>query len=123
MDAPVAEEARPTEPAAGSLELVELELALNHQDFVDLGFEGTVRRAAESIGGRLLFHMRMDGHSDCDWVAAVLLGDPDDRKFALVVQPESGGSLRVEDAAESRIPVARIAAPYASLLYMLDEVA
>lgn len=123
MDAPVAEETRPTEPAAGSLELVELELALNHQDFVDLGFEGTVRRAAESIGGRLLFHMRMDGHSDCDWVAAVLLGDPDDRKFALVVQPESGGSLRVEDAAESRIPVARIAAPYASLLYMLDEVA
>lgn len=123
MDAPVVEEKKPIEPAVGSLELVELELALNHQDFVDLGFEGTVRRAVESIGGRLLFHMRMDGLSGCDWVAAVLLGQAEERKYALVVQPESGGTLRVEDAAESRIPVARIAAPYASLLDMLDDVA
>lgn len=120
MNAPVAEMA---EPEAGSLELVELELALNHQDFVDLGFEGTVRRAAEGIGGRMLFHMRMDGLSDCDWVAAVLLGEPEERKYALVVQPATGGELRVEDAAESRIPVARIAAPYASLIDMLDNAA
>lgn len=104
-----------------SLEMVELELALNHQDFVDLGFEGTVRRAVETIGGRMLFHMRMDGMSDCDWVAAVELGEDEEKSHVLVVQPAEGGPLRVEDAAASTIPVARIAAPYASLIKLLGE--
>lgn len=118
MDAPVADA---DDTQASPLELVELELALKHQDFLDLGFEGTVRRAAERSGGRLLFHMRMDGASDCDWVAAVSLGADDERRFALVVQPADGGALRVEDAGASTIPLARLAAPYASLLDMLDQ--
>lgn len=120
MDALLAETA---DPEAGPLELVELELALNHQDFVDLGFEGTVRQAAGSIGGSLLFHMRMNGIADCDWVAAVALASGEERKFALVVQPADGGPLRVENAEESQIPVARIAAPYASVLDRLAAAA
>ncbi|TWG90645.1 hypothetical protein L598_006700000020 [Mesorhizobium sp. J18] len=99
-----------------SLELVELELALRHQDFIELGFEGSVRKALEHIGGTLLFHMRMNGMADCDWVAAVSLESPEERTLALVVQPTDGGPLRVEDVETSSIPVARIASAYAGLM-------
>lgn len=109
--------------ADGGLELVELELALCHQDFVAHGFEGAVRRAAGMAGGTLLFHMRMAGSPDCDWVAAVALEAGGQRSFALVVQPSDGGALRVEDAATSAIPVGRIAPAYAGLMDTLAAAA
>src|SRR5690606_24027927 len=83
------------------LEVVELELALSHQDFLQKGFEGAVLQALDHIGGTLLFRMRMDGMAGCDWVAAVALDGNGERKIAIVAQPTDGGPLRVEDAASS----------------------
>lgn len=104
---------------APSLEIVELELALRHQDFLEKGFEGTVREALERIGGALLFRMRMGGMAGCDWVAAVALDANDERKLAIVAQPTDGGPLRVEDAETSEMPVARLAKAYANLMKRL----
>lgn len=117
MDAPFGREIA---VPAGSLEMVELELALRHQDFIEFGFEGSVRHALDKIGGTLLFHMRMDGNADCDWVAAIALSSGEDRRYALVVQPAGGGPLRVEDAETSDIPVARLAPAYADLMDRLS---
>lgn len=106
---------------APPLEIVELELALRHQDFLDTGFEGAVMRALERIGGKMLFRMRMNGLEGCDWIAAVCLDGGGERKVALVAQPTDGGPLRVEDAAESGLPVAGIARAYADVMRQLGH--
>lgn len=109
------------ETLSTSLELVELELALKHQDRVALGFEGTVRHALEQVEGRLLFQMRLDGADDCDWVAAVALETSNSPLFALVVQKADDGSLQVEGIETSNLPVARIVSAYADLMTALDR--
>lgn len=119
--APVLDRPQPAVSDSGPLEIVELELALKHQDFIDLGFEGTVRRALAAAGGTLLFHMRMDGMAGCDWVAAVSVAQGEERRYALVVQPVGGGPLYVEDADTSDIPVARITPAYAGLMDQLSR--
>lgn len=103
-----------------ALEIVELELALRHQDFLQTGFEGAVRKALERIGGTMLFRMRMNGMAGCDWLAAVVLEAGGERRVALVAQPAEGGALRVEDAAASTLPVARIAEAYADIMGRLE---
>ena len=108
--------------ASSSLELVELELALKHQDFVDLGFEGAVQKALDQTNGRMLFHMRLDGMNDCDWVAAVVREEHGDPAYALVVQRTGSGSLEIEDIETSELPVARIVTAYAGLMTTLDGV-
>lgn len=118
MDASVQEIQPSITPMADpcSLEIVEFELALKHQDLFDVGFEGAVRRALASAGGTLLFHMRLNGMHGCDWLAAIAIGQGEDRRYALVVQPAGGGPLRVEDADTSTIPLARITPAYAGLM-------
>ena len=107
----------------GSLEAIELELALKFQDFVADGFEGSVRRAVESVGGRLLFQMRLDGAEDCQRVAAVSVGADEERKFALVVMPADGSAPRVEAIETSKNPLARITPAYAGLMDQLGAAA
>lgn len=102
------------------LELVELDLALRHQNLLQTGFEGAVLQALERIGGKMLFQMRMNGMADCDWIAAAVLGDSQERTIALIAQPADDGPLRVEDAATSELPVARIAEGYAEVMRRLD---
>jgi hypothetical protein len=121
MAAPVLDQPGPATAEAGSLEIIELELALKHQDFIGLGFEGAVCRALASAGGALLFHMRMDGMAGCDWVAAVSIARGEERRYALVVQPADGGPLRVEDVDTSDIPLARITPAYAGLMEQLSR--
>lgn len=102
------------------LELAELERALSHLNLVQTGFEGAVLQALEQIGGELLFHMRMDGMADCDWIAAAAVGESSQQTIALIAQPTDDGPLRVEDAATSELPVARIAEGYAEVMRRLD---
>lgn len=113
-------EVEAAQPSSGDLEIVELELALKHQDFIELGFEGTVSRALDRIGGTLLFQMRMNGIAGCDWVAAVALNAGEERRYAIVAQPTNGEGLLVEDVETSDIPVAGIAPAYAKLMDTLS---
>lgn len=112
MDMTLAE--APTRPDV-PLEIVEMDLALRHQDLVDKGFEGAVHEALEHVGGRILFKMRLCGHADCDWVAAVELQSEGDDTLAIISQSTEGGPLKVEDARTSELPVAAIATGFASL--------
>lgn len=106
--------------SAPSLEIVELELALRHQDLIEWGFEGALRQALDRVGGTLLFRMRMGGTEGCDWVAAVALESDGERKLAIVAQPVDGGPLKVEDVEQSNMPISRVAAAYANLMGSLD---
>ena len=125
MDAALIEapDTAPDPDAGQSLETVELELALQFQDFVEHGFEGSVKRAVDSVGGRLLFQMRLDGAQDCDRVAAVAMRTGEAEKFALIVLPSDGGAPRGEPAETSSNPLAGIAAAYAGLMDQLGAAA
>ena len=98
-----------------SLEAVELELALQNQNLVSLGFEESIQTALKAIGGEMLFQMRLE-NDDCQRVAAVRIGSEDERQFALVIMPPDGGLMRVEAVAQSSNPIARITESYAGLM-------
>lgn len=109
-------EMAPAETAAGeSLEAVELELELHNQNLVSLGFEESIRVALDRVGGEILFQMRLE-NEDCQRVAAVQLGQGEEREFALVIMPPNGGLMRVEPVAQSTNPLARITKSYAGLM-------
>ena len=98
-----------------SLEAVELELALQNQNLVSLGFEESIQTALKAIGGEMLFQMRLE-NEDCQRVAAVRIGSEDERQFALVIMPPDGGLMRVEPVAQSSNPIAQITESYAGLM-------
>ena len=100
---------------SNSLEAVELELALHNQNLVSLGFEESIRTALQAIGGEILFQMRLE-NEDCQRVAAVRIGNDDERQFALVIMPPDGGLMRVEPVAQSSNPIAQITESYAGLM-------
>jgi hypothetical protein len=98
-----------------SLEAVELELALQNQNLVSLGFEESIQTALKAIGGEMLFQMRLE-NEDCQRVAAVRIGNEDERQLALVIMPPDGGLMRVEPVAQSSNPIAQITESYAGLM-------
>ncbi len=102
------------------LEIIALELALQHQDYVEKGFEGTVLGALGLVGGKLLFRMRMNTGCGFDWVAAVELDTMDKSRVVLVVQPSDDDALQVLDAATSELPIANVARAYATLMDHLE---
>jgi len=107
------------EPAT-PLEMIELDLALQYQDYLEKGFEGAVLDALELVGGKLLFRMRMNDASGFDWVAAVVLESLEEPRVALVVQPVGDGPLEVKDASRSEMPIASVAQAYSNLLVHLE---
>ena len=98
-----------------SLEAVELELALQNQNLISLGFEESIRTALQSTGGEILFQMRME-REDCQRIAAVRIGSGEEQQFALVIMPPGGGLMRVEPVDRSTNPLARITESYAGLV-------
>lgn len=107
--------ALPEGVATESLEAVELELALHNQNLVSMGFEDSIRAALEKTGGEILFQMRVE-NEDCQRVAAVRIGQGEERELALVIMPPDGGLMRVEPLARSTNPLARITESYAGLM-------
>lgn len=98
-----------------SLEAVELELALQNQNLISLGFEDSIRTALAGIGGEMLFQMRIE-REDCQRIAAVRIGQGEEQQFALVIMPPGGGLMRVEPLEQSNNPLAMITESYAGLV-------
>lgn len=124
LEAELERELQPLEPAPDpiavhDLETVELELTLQHEDLVKLTFEDSLKAALDRLGGKLLFDMRLDNVDNCQRVAAVRLGEGNEKQFALVIMPPSGGPVRVEPTTESDNPLAAIAESYDGLMSAL----
>jgi hypothetical protein len=81
----------------------------------DETFEHLVRQALDAVHGTMLFKMRLGNDDDGHHVAAASIGDGGSQQFLVLTLPVGGGRLRVETAAKSESPVARIAASYAGL--------
>ena len=88
----------------------------------DETFEYLVREALEAFHGTMLFKMHL-GNDDGQHVAAASIGEGGSQQFLVLTLPVGGGRLRVETAAQSVSPVARIAASYAGLARVFATVA
>ena len=92
-----------------------LEIAPVGDAVSDETFEYLVRQALDAVHGIMLFKMRLDDDSGGQHVAAASIGEGRNQQFLVLTLPVVGGRLRVETAAKSKSPVARIVASYAGL--------
>jgi hypothetical protein len=92
-----------------SLEAVELELSLQTAQTADLD------AALRSAGARVLFAVHPATGSDAPFVAAVVVGDGEERQFLIVTRP-ADGAVSVETAETSGSPLARLAASFAAVM-------
>lgn len=79
-------------------------------------FEQLVDEALEAVGGILLFKMRIDDEGEDKHVAAASIGDGARRQFLLLSLPVAGGKLKVETAARSKSPLAKLAEAYVGVV-------
>lgn len=106
----------PSPPAViASLEAVEIELELGRREIGEEQYESTVRETVEAFGGVLLFQMKIEREGVGHLVAAIALEGAEGREIAIIDLPCNGESASVIPASESDLPIAQIAAAYASL--------
>lgn len=98
-----------------ALEAVELELALGQNGHDDASLEAAIREKVESVGGVLLFQMKLGEAEQARRVAAVAFATAGGREIAVIDLPCDGGGITVCPAAQSDLPIASIAAAYAGL--------
>ncbi|HWK14986.1 MAG TPA: hypothetical protein VNS02_11365 [Rhizobiaceae bacterium] len=107
------DDSNPQQPAQ-SLEEVEMELSLQAIDTREQLLD-QLPEAIGKAGGELLFELPHD-RDDLSWAGAVAFGEGASRQFAIVSLPADGGPAKVEPAASSELPMARIAESYAGLM-------
>lgn len=89
----------------------------------DTDFEEVVRGALESVGGTLLFKVKVGADDKAHHAAAAVVGIGKSRQFLLLTLPTRGGRLKVEPTSHSDSPLARIAESYAGLMDVLKAAA
>lgn len=114
-----ADQTADAQPAAD----VKLLAAPATQEVSNTLFEDMVREAIEGVGGTLLFRMKVGNDDDAYHAAAAAVGNGDGRNFLLLTLSARGGPLKVETAAQSNDPLARIAESYAGLMDLLKVAA
>lgn len=100
---------------AAALEAVELELTLGLKEAEEDELEAVIRDTVESVGGVLLFQMKLGEAGTGRQVAAVAFGEAGQREIAVIDLPCAGGRATVSPAAGSDLPIAAIASAYAGL--------
>lgn len=109
-------ELKPPPPLfASALEAVELELALGKRDTRDDLCEQIIRETVESVGGVLIFQVKLGAGHDQRWVGAVAFTQEDAPEFAVISIPGNGGAIEVTPASRSELPLASLAIAYADL--------
>ena len=105
----------PPPPFEAALEAVELELALGQQENDERQSATFIGETVASVGGVLLFQMKVGDADEAHWLAAVAFEAGGKREIAVIDLPCKGGAATVNPASQSDLPVASIAAAYAGL--------
>ena len=97
-----------------------IEAALQKRDTESQDFDSALRAALAATGGALLFQMHFDVDGLHEHVAAIGVGNAENRRFFLVILPAGDGKLKIEPVETSSNPLARIASAYAELIQVFD---
>ncbi|MBV2142597.1 hypothetical protein KUG47_03670 [Falsochrobactrum sp. TDYN1] len=110
-----------TEPEIMSLEAVELEFALGAIDVLTEGFDAALAKAAERIGGEVLFNMPALDTKDAQRIGAIAIaGQPQDQVIfvtlrndgtTLSVAPLTGDNALFESLGRNYAAVMKILSP------------
>lgn len=106
-------------PDAGkavSLEVVEIELALGAQDIVADGFEGALRKAADLVGGELIFNIRAPEDSDQQRIAAISVSDGAAEQMVFVMLGNDGTSLTVTSEQGENTLLSKLGQDFAAVM-------
>ncbi|TDQ35888.1 hypothetical protein [Phyllobacterium brassicacearum] len=106
-------------PDAGkavSLEVVEIELALGAQDIVADGFEGALRKAADLVGGELIFNIRAPEDSDQQRIAAISVSDGAVEQMVFVMLGNDGTSLTVTSEQGENTLLSKLGQDFAAVM-------
>lgn len=108
-------------PAAAelSLDLLELELALNDFNETEMDFVRSVSDVVRKAGGDFLFELPASGLADnCKRIAAVRIPEPGsgDLKVVFALLDKSGTGIRVESAGEKTEDLKRFAEAFVGVL-------
>ncbi len=95
--------------------IAEIPVARTTEAVSDDHFEEIVLAALDCVGGTMLFKMMTGSGDDAKHVAAGAVYEGEGRHYLILSMPIAGGPLQVEQAANSKSPIAAIAASYASL--------
>ena len=106
--------------APDGLEAIGNVLAQRDERALQGDFAGCIVSALEAVNGTLLFQMQIDAELAGRKVAAISVGQGEERAFALVILPDGSKQVRIERAEDSDDPLAAIAPSYAGLIDVLD---
>lgn len=99
-----------------TLDLVEFEMALDSAHSSGAGFLASVGKAAEALGGTLLFDLPASSLiADCQKIAAVQPSGEDGADIVFAVLSEDGCTIRVELPSQATAGLARFAQAYLAL--------
>ena len=103
-----------------SLDLVELDLALDLSDITDRGFADAVADAAKVIGGEFLFDLPASGLvEEAQRIAVVCLSRDNGGRFGLVLLSAGGDRVETAEADEATAGLVQFARAFVAVLEKL----
>ena len=103
-----------------SLDLVELDLALDLNDIAEHGFCEAVRRAAKTVNGEFLFDLPASGLADdAQRIAIVCLSRDNGGRFGLVLLSANGDQARTIEPDETTADLVQFARAFVAVLEKL----
>jgi hypothetical protein len=103
-----------------SLDLVELDLALDLSDIADRGFADAVRDAAKVIGGEFLFDLPASGLvEEAQRIAVVCLSRENGGRFGLVLLSAGGDRVETAEPPEATAGLVQFARAFVAVLEKL----
>jgi hypothetical protein len=103
-----------------SLDLVELDLALDLSDIADRGFADAVADAAKVIGGEFLFDLPASGLvEEAQRIAVVCLSRDNGGRFGLVLLSARGDRVETAEADEATAGLVQFARAFVAVLEKL----
>lgn len=117
------ESPHPSQPARHaplSLDLVELDLALDLSDIADRGFADAVADAAKVIGGEFLFDLPASGLvEEAQRIAVVCLSRNNGGRFGLVLLSAGGDRVETAEADDATAGLVQFARAFVAVLEKL----
>lgn len=103
-----------------SLEMMELELALDLDAVAERGFSSTVQAAATAIGGEFLFDLPASGLvDDAQRIAVICLSRDDGGRFGLVLLDGDGSRARTVEPDQATADLVQFARAFVAVLEKL----
>lgn len=103
-----------------SLEMMELELALDLDAVAERGFSATVRAAATAVGGEFLFDLPASGLlDDAQRIAVICLSRDSGGRFGLVLLDADGSRARTVEPDQRTADLVQFAKAFVAVLEKL----